>query len=110
MPDDAPSFLSAARAVVLPISAPPRPDRQAFRTLFSTLDHSDAISAGFEAAEHELGELGGYAIHFDGRGSQPTVHLELMDGKIVGFHAIREARKALEAAEKMAARMTGRTA
>jgi hypothetical protein len=85
----------------------PRTTMQAFRTLFSTLDHSDAICAGFDRAEHELGEDGGFAIHFDGRGSIPSVTLELVDGQIVGLHAIIEARKALEAAEAMALRMAG---
>lgn len=78
-----------------------------FKTLFTTLDHSDAISAGLERAELDLGEDGGFAVHFDGRGNIPSVSLELLDGQVVGFDAIRELRKALEVAEAMAARMVG---
>ena len=112
MPDDAHSAslhtLSPLMAVLAPIA--PRPDRQAFKTLFTCLDHDDAICAGWEEPEQTLGEGGGFAVHFDGRGHVPTVVLELQDGEIAGYHAIRELRKALEVAERMAARMTGREA
>lgn len=106
--DAAPSFLATAASVVLPITAPARSDRQAFRLLFTTQDHADAICAGFERAEDVLGEDGGFEVAFDGRGSQPTVQLELVDGQVVGHHAIEQLHKALGVAFAMSARMTGR--
>lgn len=110
MPDDAPSFLNAARAVVMPITAPPRTDRQNFSLIFTSQDHADAISAGFERAEHELGEDGGFSVAFDGRGAVPTEVLNGSDGEITvcGHHAIRELAEACSKALAMSARMTGR--
>lgn len=106
--DDASPFMQLAETIVLG-QVPSHARRQpvAFRTLFTSLDHSDAICAGLDGAEQELGEDGGFAIHFDGRSSIPSVTLELMDGQIVGLRAIREARKALEEAEKLAERLEG---
>jgi hypothetical protein len=107
MPDDSP-ILSVAREIAMSVVAPSvRGHMQSFRTLFTTLDHADAVCAGLDGAELELGEAGGFAVHFDGRHSIPSVQLELLDGQIVGLAAIREARKALERAEAMALRMAG---
>lgn len=105
MADDAPSFLHAAFA----IAAPPRRDRQAFSLIFTTQDHSDAICAGFERAEHELGEDGGFSVAFDGRGSIPTVVLNGCDGEIsvVGHHAIKALAEACAEGLRMSERMTG---
>ncbi len=109
MPDDAQHFPSPLASVALPITAPPRPNRQAFATIFTTQDAEDAICAGFEGSEFELGESGGFAIHADSRGIVTVATLQGVDGEvqIAGFHAIREARKALEVAEAIAKRHEG---
>ena len=107
-PQPATAFSQAAFAIVAPLSAP-RQTMQAFRTLFTTMNMDDAIAAGFDHAEREFGEDGGFEVHFDGRGSLPTVTLNGIDGEvsITGLAAITEARKALEGAEAMARRMEG---
>lgn len=96
-----------------PNPIPTRPTSRTHRceacgTLFTTLDHSDAVCAGFDHAEQDLGEEGGFAVHFDGRGSVPSVSIQLTDEQVTGYHAIRELRRALEVAEALAGRMTGR--
>jgi hypothetical protein len=81
--------------------------RIAFKTLFTTEEHSDAVSAGFDGPTPP-GVDGGFAVHWDGRNPQfPSVTLTGSDGQIeiVGYLAIREAANALMAAEQMAAVM-----
>lgn len=88
-----------------------RPWRILFRTLFTTAEHSDAVSAGFERAT-DPGQDGGFAIHFDSRHSIASVVINGSDGEvtITGYHAIREAANALLAAEKAASQLRGEAA
>ena len=105
-------FMNIVREIVMS-QVPPhaRPQPCAHRTLFTTLDHSDAICAGHDCAEQVLGEDGGFSVDFDGRGAIPSVVLTGVEGEvhITGLRAIREARKALEAAELLALRMVGQS-
>lgn len=102
------AFMALAEQIVLG-QAPPHARRQAqsVRTLFTTEHAFDAGVAGFDGP-CEPGTDGGFSVTFDGRWSQPSVVMNGSDGQIevVGFQAIRELRKALEAAEKLAERMT----
>jgi len=100
--------LSPLMEVLAGPSRPAMREPQNFRTLFSTLNHDDAICAGFEEAEFELGEEGGFEVHFDGRGMFPKVVLNLADGEVVGADAILQLAQALTTAAKMAARMEGK--
>lgn len=80
----------------------------AFRTLFTTEHASDAEDAGFDYA-CEPGTDGGFAVHFDGRHSIPSVILNGSDGQIEisGWRAISELCSALMKADAMARRMSG---
>lgn len=79
-----------------------------FRTLFTTEHRSDAEDAGFDFA-CDPGTDGGFAVHFDGRHSIPSVVLNGSDGQIevCGWRAISELASALIKADLMARRMSG---
>lgn len=81
-------------------------EASAFRTLFTTEHSFDAKSAGFDGAT-EVGTDGGFAAHFDGRGSLPSLVINGSDGEVVitGFRAIRAFVEAVQRAEEMAFRM-----
>lgn len=78
-----------------------------FRTLLTTEHRYDAGAAGFDHA-CAPGEAGGFAVHFDGRGSIPSLIIN-GDGEVQidGLAAIDAFVDAVLSARKMAARMAG---
>lgn len=78
----------------------------AFRTLFTTEARYDAGTAGFDHA-CEPGRDGGFAVHFDGRGSIPSVIIN-GDGEVqvCGLEAMRALSDALLDALKLGERQS----
>jgi len=86
---------------------PFRTDGAAFRTIFTTEARYDAGTAGFDHA-CAPGEDGGYAVHFDGRGSIPSLIVN-GDGEVQihGLAAIEAFLDAVMDAASRARRMVG---
>jgi len=84
-----------------------RREPAAFRTIFTTEARYDATTAGFDFA-CEPGTDGGFAVHFDGRGSIPSVIMNGSDGQIevCGLQAMEALSDALLDALQMARRMS----
>lgn len=99
-----PFDLEAAAAIILPAHA--RRQAQSVRTLFTSEHAYDAGVAGFDGPT-EPGMDGGFSVTFDGRGSIPSVSLQLSDGEVCGVEAIQALADALSEAVKMARRMGG---
>lgn len=85
-----------------------RREPAAFRTIFTTEHRFDAGVAGFDYA-CEPGTDGGFAVHFDGRHSTPSVIMNGSDGQIevCGLQAMEALSDALLDACKMARRQMG---